>query len=89
MGMEDTAKKKTRVGVVASNKMEKTVVVAVERLVPHPKYKKYIRRRNKFSAHDAANQCQVGDRVLIEESRPLSKTKRWVVVEVLEKAPLI
>jgi small subunit ribosomal protein S17 len=87
--MDDTAKKKTRVGVVASNKMEKTVVVTVERIVPHPKYKKFIRRRNKFSVHDAANQCQVGDRVLIEESRPLSKTKRWVVSEILEKAPLL
>ena len=87
--MDDTAKKKTRVGVVASNKMDKTVVVTVQRMVPHPKYKKYIRRSNKFSVHDAENQCQVGDRVLIEESRPLSKTKRWVVVEILEKAQLL
>lgn len=87
--MEETAKKKTRVGVVASNRMDKTVVVAVERMVAHPKYKKYIRRRNKFSAHDAENQCQVGDRVLIEESRPLSKTKSWVVVAILEKVQLL
>ncbi len=87
--MEETAKKKTRVGVVASNRMDKTVVVTVERMVAHPKYKKYIRRRNKFSAHDAENQCQVGDRVLIEESRPLSKTKRWVVVAILEKVQLL
>jgi small subunit ribosomal protein S17 len=87
--MEETAKKKTRVGVVASNRMDKTVVVTVERMVAHPKYKKHIRRRNKFSAHDAENQCQVGDRVLIEESRPLSKTKSWVVVAILEKVQLL
>jgi small subunit ribosomal protein S17 len=87
--MEETAKKKTRVGVVASNRMDKTVVVTVERMVAHPKYKKFIRRRNKFSAHDTENQCQVGDRVLIEESRPLSKTKRWVVVAILEKVQLL
>jgi small subunit ribosomal protein S17 len=86
--MDQTTSKKTRVGVVASNKMDKTVVVAVERLVLHPKYKKYIRRRNSFKAHDSNNACLVGDRVLIQESRPLSKTKRWVVVEVLEKAAL-
>lgn len=77
---------KTRVGTVTSNKMDKTVVVSVDRLVRHPMYRKFIRRRNKFAAHDAHNECQVGDRVLIEESRPLSKTKRWVVVKVLEKA---
>jgi small subunit ribosomal protein S17 len=58
-------------------------------MVAHPKYKKFIRRRNKFSAHDTENQCQVGDRVLIEESRPLSKTKRWVVVAILEKVQLV
>jgi small subunit ribosomal protein S17 len=87
--MDQTTSKKTRVGVVASNKMENTVVVAVERLVPHPKYKKYIRRRNTFKAHDSSNNCQVGDKVLIQESRPLSKTKRWVVVEVIEKVALL
>jgi small subunit ribosomal protein S17 len=87
--MEQTAKKKTRVGVVASNKMDKTVVVTVERIVAHPKYRKFIRRRNKFSAHDAGNFCQVGDRVLIQESRPLSKSKRWVVIEILEKAQVL
>jgi len=87
--MEETARKKTRVGVVASNKMDKTVVVTVERIVPHPKYRKFIRRRNKFSAHDSENQCQIGDRVLIQESRPLSRTKRWVVVEVLEKVQVL
>lgn len=78
--------RKRRVGTVISNKMDKTVVVKVERLILHPKYHKYIRRQNKFKAHDALNSCQVGDRVLIEESRPLSKTKRWVVVTTVEKA---
>jgi small subunit ribosomal protein S17 len=71
---------------VISNKMDKTVVVKVERLVHHPKYHKFIRRQNKFMAHDAQNACRVGDQVLIEESRPLSKAKRWVVVRTLEKA---
>jgi small subunit ribosomal protein S17 len=73
-------------GVVVSNKMDKTVVVQVERLVKHPLYKKYIRRRNKFMAHDTENACQIGDRVEITESRPLSKTKRWRVSRILEKA---
>ncbi len=80
--------RKTRVGTVTSNKMEKTVVVVVERLVTHPKYRKFIRRGNKFKAHDAHNACSIGDRVLIEESRPLSKDKRWVVVKILEKATI-
>jgi small subunit ribosomal protein S17 len=78
--------RKTRVGTVISDKMDKTVVVRVERLVHHAKYHKFIRRQNKFKAHDAHSACQVGDRVLIEESRPLSRTKRWVVVKTLEKA---
>jgi small subunit ribosomal protein S17 len=73
-------------GIIVSNKMEKTVVVQVERLVKHPLYKKYIRRRNKFMAHDKDNACQIGDRVEISESRPLSKTKRWRVVRIIEKA---
>jgi len=85
--MEKSAsRRKTRVGTVVSDKMEKTVVVSVERLVMHPAYRKRVRRRNKFKAHDAGNLCGIGDRVLIEESRPLSKTKRWVVLEILEKA---
>lgn len=83
---EQKSGRKTRVGMVTSNKMDKTVVVVVERSIRHPKYRKFIRRRNKFKAHDAQNTCQVGDRVLIEESRPLSKDKRWVVVEILERA---
>ena len=73
-------------GTVVSNKMESTVVVQVERLVKHPLYKKYIRRRNKFMAHDTDNACQIGDRVLITETRPLSKSKRWRVSRIIEKA---
>ncbi|MCE5243736.1 MAG: 30S ribosomal protein S17 [Syntrophobacteraceae bacterium] len=83
---EKKSGKKTRVGTVMSNKMDKTVVVMVERQITHPKYRKFIRRQNTFAAHDAQNACNPGDKVLIEESRPLSKTKRWVVVEILEKA---
>jgi small subunit ribosomal protein S17 len=77
--------RKIRVGVVVSDKMEKTAVIAVERLVKHPVYKKFIKRTSKFKAHDAQNECQIGDLVKIMETRPLSKTKRWRVVEVLEK----
>jgi len=80
--------RKTRVGTVVSDKMDKTVVVAVERLITHPMYRKFVRKRNKFKAHDADNSCRVGDRVLIEESRPLSKEKRWVVVKVLQKTAI-
>jgi small subunit ribosomal protein S17 len=74
------------IGTIVSNKMDKSVVVQVERLVKHPLYKKYIRRRNKFMAHDQENTCQIGDRVLITESRPLSKVKRWRVSRIIEKA---
>lgn len=73
-------------GTVVSNKMDRTVVVQVERLVKHPLYKKYIRRRNKFQAHDNDNACQIGDRVMISETRPLSKSKRWRVSRIIEKA---
>ncbi|MCK6556971.1 30S ribosomal protein S17 [Candidatus Binatia bacterium] len=79
-------KAKTREGVVLSDKMDKTVVVAVERLVQHPKYKKYLKRRDKVKAHDEQNRCGVGDRVLIAETRPLSRDKRWTVRTVLVKA---
>jgi small subunit ribosomal protein S17 len=65
--------------------MDKTVVVMVERLIQDTKYRKFVRRRNTFKAHDAQNDCSIGDRVLIEESRPLSKGKRWLVVKILEK----
>ncbi|MEJ5348395.1 MAG: 30S ribosomal protein S17 [Desulfosoma sp.] len=85
---ERTTNKKTRIGTVVSDRMDKTVVVRVERLVKHPKYGKYVRRRNKFKAHDEENQCRLGDRVLIQESRPLSKTKHWVVVKIVERAAL-
>ncbi|MBM4284778.1 MAG: 30S ribosomal protein S17 [Deltaproteobacteria bacterium] len=78
--------RKTRVGVVVSDKMDKTVVVEVKRLVAHPLYKKIIRRRKKFKAHDPQNVCGIGDKVLIEETRPLSRDKRWRVKQILEKA---
>jgi len=74
------------IGTIISNKMDRTVVVQIERLVKHPLYKKYIRRRNKFMAHDKENACQIGDKVLITETRPLSKTKRWRVSRIIEKA---
>ncbi len=88
--MAELEKKKsrtqTKVGVVVSNKMNKTVVVAVENLVQHGMYQKYIKRTNKFLAHNEEGNLSVGDRVVIEETRPLSKRKRWNVREVLEKA---
>jgi small subunit ribosomal protein S17 len=77
---------KKRVGVVVSDKMDKTVVVSIDRTVKHPAYKKYVRRRCKCIAHDEKNQCGVGDKVKIIETRPLSKTKRWRVSEIMEKA---
>jgi small subunit ribosomal protein S17 len=85
---EQRSNRKTRVGTVLSNKMDKTVVVMVERLIQDKKYHKYVRRRNRFKAHDSQNVCSIGDRVLIEESRPISKDKRWLVVQILEKAVL-
>jgi small subunit ribosomal protein S17 len=78
--------RKTREGLVVSDKMDKTVVVAVEDRVKHPLYGKVIRRTSKLKAHDEQNTCGVGDRVLLMETRPMSATKRWRVVEVLEKA---
>jgi small subunit ribosomal protein S17 len=81
-----TSDRKIREGLVVSDKMEKTVVVAVEDRVKHPLYGKVIRRTSKLKAHDETNQVGVGDRVLIMETRPLSATKRWRVVEVLERA---
>ena len=79
-------KAKTREGVVVSDKMDKTVVVMVERMVQHAKYKKHLRQRKKFKAHDQENRCGVGDRVLIAETRPLSRHKRWTVRTIIEKA---
>ena len=77
--------RKTRVGIVVSDKMDKTVVVKVDHLVQHPVYKKYIKRRVTCKAHDEQNACGVGDKVLIVETRPLSRDKRWRVREILEK----
>ena len=78
--------RKTRIGVVVSNKMAKTVVVKVERRVPDPKYGKIVKRAEKYKAHDENNVCQIGDKVRIVETRPMSKDKRWRVAETLEKA---
>ena len=84
--MDERGKQKTLVGVVTSDKMEKTVIVMVNRLVLHPVYKKYVRKRKKIKAHDEKNQCHMGDKVLLIETRPLSREKRWRVKEVLERA---
>jgi small subunit ribosomal protein S17 len=84
--MKTRGLKRQVTGVVVSNKMDKTVVVAVERMVKHRLYHKYIRRRSKFAAHDETNGCQIGDKVQITESRPLSRTKRWRVSKIVEKA---
>jgi small subunit ribosomal protein S17 len=78
--------RKTRTGVVSSNKMTKTITVAVERKVKHPIYGKFVKKTTKFHAHDEKNECSIGDVVKIMESRPLSKTKRWRLVEIVEKA---
>lgn len=77
---------KERVGLVVSDKMDKTVVVAVENRAPHPKYKKIVVRTKKYKAHDEENKCREGDRVRITETRPLSRTKRWVVAEILNSS---
>ncbi len=80
---------KERVGVVVSDKMQKTVVVAVENRAPHPKYRKVMVRTKRYKAHDEENKCKVGDRVRIQETRPLSRTKRWTVVDILTDASQI
>ncbi len=84
--MKNRGMRRQIAGTVVSDKMDKTVTVQVERLVKHPLYKKYVRRRNRFAAHDEQNSCQIGDKVLITESRPLSKNKRWRVSRIVEKA---
>jgi len=84
--MNSTSRKRKLVGVVVSNKMQKTIVVQVDRLVKHPLYQKYLKRKSKFYAHDHENKCKIGDTVLIMECRPLSKQKRWRMVEILKKA---
>ena len=78
--------RKTRVGMVVSDKMDKTIVVAVSERVKHPLYKKIVNRTKKFKAHDENNACGIGDKVLIQETRPLSKDKCWRLVEIVEKA---
>ncbi|MBZ0201198.1 MAG: 30S ribosomal protein S17 [Ignavibacteriaceae bacterium] len=82
----ERALRKVRVGVVVSNKMEKTITVAIERRVPHPIYKKYFKKTTKLMAHDEKRECGIGDKVKIMETRPLSKSKRWRLVEIVEKA---
>ncbi len=84
--MSERGQRKFRIGVVVSDKMEKTAVVKIETLVEHPLYKKRIKRSEKYKAHDEANACSVGDKVKMMETRPLSKDKRWRIVEILEKA---
>lgn len=78
--------RKERVGVVVSNKMDKSIVILVERRLKHPIYGKYIKKTTKFMAHDNNNDCNIGDKVKIAETRPISKSKRWRLVEIIEKA---
>ena len=84
--MDEKKKKKTRVGTVVSNKMDKTVVVAIKDNVKHPLYNKIMKRTVTFKAHDEENACGIGDKVQVMETRPLSKDKHWRVVEIIEKA---
>ena len=84
--MENRGNRRQVVGSVVSDRMDKSIVVLTERLVKHSLYKKYIKRRAKFTAHDEKNECKVGDKVLITESRPLSKNKRWRLTKIIEKA---
>lgn len=79
-------RRKTRVGRVVSDKADKTATVEIERLVQHPQYKRYIRRRKKYAIHDENNECRVGDTVRFMDCRPLSKSKRWRLVEIMERA---
>lgn len=82
----ERGRRKTKIGNVVSDKMDKSIVVTVQRLIRHPLYKKYFKKTSKFMAHDEENQCQIGDKVKIMEVRPLSKMKRWRLVEVIKKA---
>ncbi len=88
MNTENTERnlRKTKIGLVSSSSMDKTITVKVERRLQHPIYGKFVKNTKKFHAHDDKNECGVGDRVMIMETRPLSKTKRWRLIEVLEKA---
>ncbi len=83
---EERSQRQTAVGIVVSDKMQKTVVVEIARLVSHQSFSRMVRRKTRVKAHDEANTCRVGDRVRVMETRPLSKDKRWRVVEVLDKA---
>ncbi|MFN5031447.1 MAG: 30S ribosomal protein S17 [Flavobacteriia bacterium] len=84
--MEKRNLRKERVGIVTSDKMQKSIVVAVERKVKHPKYGKFVKKTTKFVAHDENNDCHIGDTVKIMETRPLSKSKNWRLVEIIERA---
>jgi small subunit ribosomal protein S17 len=84
--MKERGIRRTLVGTVCSDKMDKTVVVKIERLVKHPRYQKYVKRRAKYKAHDEGNECHIGDTVSIVETRPLSREKRWRVREIIKRA---
>jgi small subunit ribosomal protein S17 len=84
--METRTQRKERVGIVTSNKMEKSIVIKVNRRVKHPKYGKFVKKSSSFMAHDESNQCNIGDTVRIMETRPLSKYKCWRLVEIIERA---
>lgn len=84
--IEERNLRKQRIGTVTSNKMQKTITVAIERKVPHPIYKKFIKKTKKYAVHDEKNECSIGDVVRIMETRPLSKRKCWRLVEIIEKA---
>lgn len=86
---KERGQRKTRVGHVVSDKMDKTCVVAITRRYMHPKYKKYVKDRKRYQVHDPSNEAKNGDKVLIEESRPLSRHKRWKLKTILEKAPIV
>ena len=83
---DERNRRKTRVGKVVSDRMDKTIVVSIERLVKHPQYGRYVRRRSKFKVHDEKNECRMGDTVRFMETRPISKDKRWRFVEIVERA---
>jgi len=84
--METRNSRKTFIGIVESNRMDKTIVVRIERLVKHPVYRKYVKRSTKLTAHDPENACNIGDKVFVTATRPLSKRKRWRLVEIMERA---
>lgn len=84
--MEERNKRKVREGLVTSNKMDKTIVISVERRLKHPKYGKFLKRTTKLMAHDEKNDCNIGDKVRVMETRPLSKSKCWRLVEIIERA---